>query len=136
MLETLSLRLRVFLFFAFVAGGAVLAVVGALFLGYRQLGNADALSAFITSGAVAGFVILSLVTWVWLLFDENVAKALENLATDMRARAHADVERDLDHVAVGAGLRHLDPVADVDHVVARDLDARHQRQDRVAEDEQ
>ena len=53
MLETLSLRLRVFLFFAFVAGGAVLAVVGALFLGYRQLGNADALSAFITSGAQA-----------------------------------------------------------------------------------
>lgn len=96
MLGTLSLRLRVFLFFAFVAGGAVMAVAGALFLGYRQLGNAEALSAFVTSGAVAGFVILSLVTWVWLLFDENVAKALENLATDMRARAHADVERDLD----------------------------------------
>lgn len=96
MLETLSLRLRVFLFFAFLAIGGVAAVSGALFFGYRQLGDASALSAFVTSGAVAGFVILALVTWIWMLFDENVAKALESLATDMRARAHADIERDLD----------------------------------------
>lgn len=96
MLGTLSLRLRVFLFFAFLAAGGILAVSGALVLGYRQLGDAAALSAFVTSGAVAGFAILALVTWVWMLFDENVAKALESLATDMRARAHADIERDLD----------------------------------------
>lgn len=96
MLETLSLRLRVFLFFAFLAVGGVAAVSGALFFGYRQLGDANALSAFVTSGVVAGFVILALVTWIWMLFDENVAKALESLATDMRARAHADIERDLD----------------------------------------
>ncbi|MEM8579861.1 MAG: 3'-5' exonuclease [Pseudomonadota bacterium] len=96
MLETTSLRFRVFLFFAFVALGGVAAVCGALWLGYRQLGNGDALSAFVTSGTVAAFVIVGLVTWVWMLFDENVAKAVDRLATDMRARAHADIDKDLD----------------------------------------
>lgn len=96
MLGTLSLRLRVFLFFAFVATGGVAAICGALFVGFRQLGDPAAVSAFVTSGAIACFALVALVTWVWLLFDENVAKALESLATDMRARAHADVERDLD----------------------------------------
>jgi DNA polymerase-3 subunit epsilon len=96
MLESLSLRFRVFLFFAFLAGAGVIAVCAALYLGYRQLGSGEAMSAFVTSGVVAAFLILALVTWVWMLFDENVAKALESLATDMRARAHADIERDLD----------------------------------------
>lgn len=97
MVHRLSLRLRVFLFFALVAFGGVAAVIGALWLGYARLGDPGALSAFITSGAVAAFVILGLVAWVWTLFDENVAKAVEKLATDMRARAHAGVDADLDH---------------------------------------
>lgn len=96
MIETLSLRVRVFLFFAFVALGGVAAVCAALWLGYRQLNEPEALSAFVTSGAVAAFVIVGLVAWVWMLFDENVAKAVERLATDMRARAHADIDSDLD----------------------------------------
>jgi DNA polymerase-3 subunit epsilon len=96
MFETLSLRFRVFLFFAFVATGGVAAVCVALWLGYRQLGEPEALSAFVTSGAVAAFVIVGLVAWVWMLFDENVAKAVERLATDMRARAHTDIDNDLD----------------------------------------
>jgi len=96
MLETLSLRTRVFLFFALVALGGVGAVCAALWLGYRQLAQPEALSAFMTSGAVAAFVIVGLVAWVWMLFDENVAKAVERLATDMRARAHSDIDSDLD----------------------------------------
>ena len=43
------------------------------------------------------------------------------------------VESDFDDVAVRAVLRHLDPVADADHVVAGDLYAGHYRQDRVLE---
>lgn len=95
MLETLSLRVRVFLFFALVALGGVAAVCVALWLGYRQLAEPEALSAFITSGAVAAFVIVGLVAWVWMLFDENVAKAVDRLATDMRARAYSDIDSDL-----------------------------------------
>lgn len=119
MVHRLSLRLRVFLFFALVAAGGVLAVIGALWLGYARLGEPRALSAFVTSGAVAGFVILGLVTWVWTLFDENVAKAVEKLANDMRARAHAGVEGDLDHTPAKY-LGDLAPAASA--VTARLLD--------------
>ena len=96
MMESLSLRVRVFLFFAFVALGGVIAVLAALYFGYRQLGDPSAMSAFVSSGVIAGFMIVGLVSWIWLLFDENVAKAVEKLATEMRARAHADVGAELD----------------------------------------
>lgn len=119
MVHRLSLRLRVFLFFALVAIGGVAAVIGALWLGYRRLGEPWALSAFVTSGIVAAFVILGLVAWVWTLFDQNVAKAVEKLATDMRARAHAGVEADLDH-DLARYLGDLAPAASA--VTARFLD--------------
>jgi DNA polymerase-3 subunit epsilon len=45
---------------------------------------------------VAGFGILGLTAGIWLLFDENVAKPVERLAADLRARAHGGVTRDLD----------------------------------------
>ena len=45
------------------------------------------------------------------------------------------VERDLLHRAVGAVLGHADPVADFEHVVGRQLDARYETQDAVAEDQ-
>ncbi len=96
MLHTLSLRLRVFLFFALVALGALVAVGGGLWLGYGRLDSGDARSAFVFAGTTSGFVILGLVTWVWLLFDENVAKAVDRLANEMRARAHADVTHEVD----------------------------------------
>ena len=44
-------------------------------------------------------------------------------------------QRDFGHVAVGAVFRHRDPVAGTQHVVGRELHARHQSQDAVAEDE-
>ena len=46
------------------------------------------------------------------------------------------MQRDIHHVAVGAVLRHLDPVSDPDHVLGGELDARDQRQDRIPEDQQ
>lgn len=96
MLASLSLRLRVFLFFAALAVGAVAALAFGLWLGYRQLGDPSALSSFVTAGAAAGFVILGLTAWVWFLFDENVARAIERLSGGLRARAHAEVEGDID----------------------------------------
>jgi DNA polymerase-3 subunit epsilon len=90
MLERLSLRLRVFLFFALVASGGVAAVLTGAYLGYRRLGEPEALPAFVFAAAVASFGILGLAAWVWLLFDENVAKAIEALSARLRARAHAD----------------------------------------------
>lgn len=95
MFTHLSLRLRIFLFFALLAlGGAALLTAG-LVIGYVRLGEDHALSAFITAGAVGAFAIIGLSAWVWTKFDEYVARPLEALAADMRARAHADVDDEI-----------------------------------------
>jgi DNA polymerase-3 subunit epsilon len=91
----LSLRTRVFLFFAVLGLGAIALTVAGLLLGYRQAAGAPG-SPFVAAGAVAGFGILGLTAGIWLLFDENVAKPVERLAADLRARAHGGVTRDLD----------------------------------------
>ncbi|QYK41309.1 MAG: DNA polymerase III subunit epsilon [Paracoccaceae bacterium] len=95
-LERLSLRIRVFLFFAALGLGAGTAVAGGLWLAFRRLGTPEALNAFVQGGVIAVFVTLGLVAWVWFLFDTNVAKPIETLAGSLRARAHADVAADLD----------------------------------------
>ncbi|BDW84170.1 3'-5' exonuclease [Roseicyclus marinus] len=96
MFTRLSLRLRIFLFFALIAlGGSALVVTG-LVIGYIRLGEAHALSAFIISGLVAVLAIFGLTTWIWVLFDEHVARPVERLAADLRARAHADVDQGID----------------------------------------
>lgn len=97
MFTHLSLRLRIFLFFAFLALATSALAVGGLTLGYIRLGEDHALSAFVIAGVVAVAAIIGLTTWIWVLFDENVARPVERLAADMRARAHADVENEIDH---------------------------------------
>lgn len=91
MLTQFSLRLRIFLLFAGLTLGAELAVILGLYFGYQRLGNPDALSGFIIAGTVAGTSILALGAWIWMLFDEHVAKAIERLSADLRARTHAAV---------------------------------------------
>jgi DNA polymerase-3 subunit epsilon len=46
----------------------------------------------VLAGTIAGFVVLGLTVWVWLLFDENVAKAIEGLSSRLRAKAHTDAD--------------------------------------------
>ena len=111
MLSRLSLRLRIFLFFALLAFGGAGLVIAGLLIGYTRLGEGHALSAFIIAGAIAIFAILGLTTWVWVLFDEHVARPVERLAADLRARAHADVDNGIDH-GVARYLGDLAPAAD------------------------
>lgn len=111
MLSRLSLRLRIFLFFALLAFGGAALVIAGLLIGYTRLGEGHALSAFIIAGAIAIFAILGLTTWVWVLFDEHVARPVERLAADLRARAHADVDNGIDH-GVARYLGDLAPAAD------------------------
>lgn len=96
MLTQLSLRLRVFLFFCLLAGGSVTIVAVALFFGYTRVNDPAAADAFVLSAALIGFCHLGLIAGIWLLFDENVAKPIERLASEMRARAHAGVSGDMD----------------------------------------
>ncbi len=96
MLSALGLRLRIFLFFCLLALGAIAVTVAALWLGYSRAGEPALRDAFIFVGLFSGFCMLGLCAAIWLLFDENVAKPIEQLAAAMRARAHAGVNRDLD----------------------------------------
>lgn len=88
-LTTLSLRARVFLFFAFLAVAAIAVVMIALFVGASRTTPDDAISGFVFAGVLSGFGLLALVAGVWFLFDENVARPIERLASGLRLRAHA-----------------------------------------------
>ena len=93
MLDRLSLRLRIFLFFAALAAGSIGAVAAGLWLGAQR----DAPGAgFVVAGLVAGFGILGLSAWVWLMFDTHVARAIEALAASIRAHAQTDLDAALD----------------------------------------
>jgi DNA polymerase III subunit epsilon len=110
MIRKLSLRVRIFLLFAGLAGGALAALIAGLWLGYRRLGAPENLDAFVQGGVVAAFVILGLVTWVWYLFDVNVAKPIDSLAGALRARAHSDVTGEM-NAAIAQYLGDLAPAA-------------------------
>jgi DNA polymerase-3 subunit epsilon len=110
MLTRLSLRVRIFLFFAALATGALVALGLGLMLGYRRLGSPEVLDAFVQGGVVAAFAILGLVAWVWYLFDVNVARPIDVLAGALRARAHSDVTGELD-AAIARYLGDLAPAA-------------------------
>ncbi|MFB2593926.1 exonuclease domain-containing protein [Paracoccus sp. p4-l81] len=95
--ESLSLRLRVFLFFAALALGNLAAIGAGLCFGSSRLDDPQALSALLTGAIVAAFVVTGLIAGVWFLFDQNVARPIERLAGNIRARTMAQIDGDLDH---------------------------------------
>ncbi|HPD92888.1 MAG: DNA polymerase III subunit epsilon [Rhodobacter sp.] len=119
MLDRLSLRLRILLFFAALALGAVLAIVAGLWVALRHEGAATVPPALVSGGLIAAFLVVGLVTWVWFLFDQNVARAIESLASAIRARVHAGIEHDL--VAEARAARYLGDLAPAAAAVTRTL---------------
>lgn len=95
-MSRLSLRLRVFLFFGLLGVGGIAIAAAGLGLGYRQLGQPAALSAFVTSGLAIGFGLLALTTFVWRLFDDHISIPVERLAAQFRLRASLGSASDLD----------------------------------------
>ena len=96
MLYRLSFRLRVFLFFLLLAAGGLVISALALWISYQRVGNPDLIDAFVFAEILIAFGLLALIVGVWLLFDDNVAKPIERLSAQLRARAHAGVSTDLD----------------------------------------
>lgn len=96
MFAHLSLRLRVFLFFALLALASVCLIAGGLWLGYSRSATPQDLSPFVLGGAAAGFAVIGLVTWIWRLFDENLAHPMQALAAQMRVLAQSDEAKPLD----------------------------------------
>ncbi|MCB2116858.1 MAG: DNA polymerase III subunit epsilon [Rhodobacteraceae bacterium] len=87
MLERLSLRQRLLLFFAAIACGGVAALVAGLWFGATQ--SAETGPDLVTAGWIAGLGLLAVVAAVWYLFDQNVGRALDRIAAGLRTQAHA-----------------------------------------------
>lgn len=89
MLTGLSLRLRVLLMFAGLAGAGLALLGAALWLAYARLAGAGVapaqmLDGLMQAGLVAGFGLLGGITGLWYLFDRNMARPLEALAGGLR----------------------------------------------------
>lgn len=124
-----SLRLRIFLLFAALAGSIALALTAALYVGYQRNPHPDALTAVISGGTLAGFLALGLILGVWRLFDENVAKPIERLAGELRARTQANIKGELSDMKA----RHLGDLAPAATALMRHLnEARNELAEAVA----
>jgi DNA polymerase-3 subunit epsilon len=121
-MRALPLRLRVFLFFCFLAGGGIAVTGAALWLGHARADEGAVASAFVASGIVAAFGLLGLTTFVWLLFDRNVARPIEALAGKLRVRTHGGVARAID-ADVAPYLGDLAPAAAAIHARLSELGA-------------
>ncbi len=117
MLSKLSLRLRIFLFFCLLGLGGLASVGVALWFGYVRALETTLANGFTFAAILAAFLILGLTVGIWLLFDENVAKPIERLASQMRTRAHAGVDGALDMKAA----RYLGDLAPAASAVAQQL---------------
>ena len=110
MLMRLSLRTRIFLFFAALGLGALCLLGLGLWLGWSRAALPEASGGFVQAGVLAGFGILGLVAWVWSLFDSKVAKPIDSLAGALRARAHTHMTAEMD-AAIARYLGDLAPAA-------------------------
>lgn len=107
-MNRLSLRVRVGLFFTAILAGCLILLVSGLLAGYQRAGNHP--DGYVMAGAIAGFGMLLLITGIWYLFDEYVAKAVSRIAAELRSRAHADIQHGIDP-AVARYLGDLGPAA-------------------------
>ncbi|MEM0946512.1 MAG: exonuclease domain-containing protein [Pseudomonadota bacterium] len=89
-----TLRLRFALFFAaFALGGTALLCAG-LWVGYARSGGE--IDGYVIAGLIGALGLFGLGTWIGLLFDENVAKPILALSSDLHARASAGVSGEID----------------------------------------
>jgi len=112
-----SLRQRIFFVFAGMAAGVMGALALALYAGYRRHPDPWSLDAVVVGGVLAGIAITLMILGVWRLFDDHVAKPIERLSGELRARAHSPIAAELqdfqarhlgDLPAAASGLmRHL-----------------------------
>lgn len=119
-MKHLSLRIRIFLFFCLAALGSLVITISGLWIGYQQLGDPKAASAFVTTGVIIAFGVTALVVFIWLLFDDNVSKPVETIAASLRVRAHVNVSTPID-VSDAKYLGDLAPAASAMGAVLENL---------------
>ncbi|WP_071795640.1 3'-5' exonuclease [Natronohydrobacter thiooxidans] len=119
MLDRLSLRIRILLFFAMLAAGAVLAMGLGGWLVLSRADQPELAGPMLQAGILGGFLILFLVTGIWYLFDANVARAIDALANAIRTRAVTDVTDDI--AAEREKARYLGDLAPAAAAITRSL---------------
>lgn len=112
MAERWGLRLRFALFFAGLAAGGVALIAAGLWLAHARYGGPA--EGYVIAGLIAGFGLAGLAVWVGLLFDENVARPVLALASDLETRARAQVGTGID-TAPARYLGALAPAAQAVH---------------------
>jgi len=88
-----GLRLRVFLFFAFIAAGAIAALAVGFGLTASRADPALQPTLVLAFGG-AGFAVVGLALWVWQQFDEHLAKPILAIGQHVRAVVHAGARGD------------------------------------------
>lgn len=96
MLAGLSLRLRVLLIFAGLAGTVLAVLALGLWVAGHRFAAAGvspglALDPLLQAGLIAGFGAAGAVTGVWFLFDRHVARPIETLAGGLRTGQPPDL---------------------------------------------
>lgn len=119
MLERLSLRLRILLLFAALAGGLMLALGLGMWFAMRRAGLDAPSDPMILMGLITGFLGLGVCVGIWFLFDANVGLAIERLSSAIRARVHAGIEHDL--AAESQSARYLGDLAPAAEAITRSL---------------
>ncbi|MGD9783227.1 MAG: exonuclease domain-containing protein [Hyphomicrobiaceae bacterium] len=126
MAERLSLRLRIFLFFALLAAAVPVLLGGGLYLAAQRL-EGEPTPHLVLFGGAAGFALIGVITWVWSMFDANVAKPIQSIVRDLQTVMHANPG----HVVGTEPARYLGLLAPVASEVAgalasarRDIDAK------------
>ncbi|KPP86151.1 MAG: DNA polymerase III subunit epsilon [Rhodobacteraceae bacterium HLUCCO07] len=123
----LGLRLRFALFFAALGLGGTALIGTGLWIGHARSGGP--IDGFVIAGVLGGLGVLGLSVWIGLLFDENVAKPILALASDLTTRARADVDLDVDE----SQARHLGALAPAANAINTALsEARAARQRAIA----
>src|SRR5690606_6460644 len=117
-LQQCSLRVRIFLFFAALAGASALSLIAGLYGGYLRNPHPAALEAAIIGGVAAGAVILGLIAGVWRLFEATVAKPTARPAGGLRARGPGRISAELEDMTA----RHLGDLAPAAPALMRHLD--------------
>ncbi|MBK5933049.1 DNA polymerase-3 subunit epsilon [Rhodovulum imhoffii] len=126
--ERLGLRVRFALFFAALALAVAVALVAGLWIGHARAGGPA--QGYVIAGLVAGFVLIGATAWVAILFDENVARPMLALASDLRTRARTGIDTEIDAERV----RYLGALAPAATAVHRALSqARAEQTHAVAE---
>lgn len=129
-MENWNLRLRVFLFFALIAVGVV-ASMGAAFFYVVPKVPEDTVKVLVLGFGGAGCAVVGLVIWVWMQFDENMAKPILAFGSGLRAVVHGGARRE-ESVKRGRYLGFLGPAIAEATVALQEARAEKDRQIEAA----